>query len=131
MRQIGHLVIKICSIEKKEIIMNVKKRNFLKALAFFPAILMPGGAKSQMMTVPVQGRILSNSGPIPGLMVILVHQYMGRSVPVVSDNSGYFIWNAIPVRSEPFVLEIYWGQNLVYRAPIMITGPTYLPPIYL
>ena len=84
-------------------------------------------------TVPVQGQVLSRSanGPAPGLTVFLVHQVLGRSAPSITDAHGRFGWIAIPVRVEPYFLEVYWGQNLIYRQPIQVKSPTMLPAITL
>jgi len=84
--------------------------------------------------VPVQGEIFSQrvNGPAPGLTVFLVHQFLGKSLPSFSDANGRFGWIAIPVsEQQPYFLEIYWDQNLIYRQPIQITSPTTLPKIIL
>jgi len=82
--------------------------------------------------VPVQGQVISNvRGPVPGLTVSLVHPVLGRSAPSFTDNLGRFGWSAIPVRQEAYFLEVYWGQNLIYRQQIQVGGPTQLPTIHL
>ena len=84
-------------------------------------------------TVPVQGQVFSRSvnGPAPGLTVFLVHKVIGRSAPSFTDANGRFGWIAIPVSVQPYFLELYWGQNLIYRQPIQVTSPTTLPTIIL
>jgi hypothetical protein len=83
-------------------------------------------------TVPVQGQLVSRAqGPVPGVTAFLVHPVLGRSGPSFSDVYGRFGWGAIPVRPEPYFLEIYWGQNLIYRQPIQVSAPVLLPPIVL
>lgn len=83
------------------------------------------------VTVPVQGQVLSSQGPVPGVTVFLVHQILGRSAPSYTDLYGRFGWSAIPVRPEPYFLEIYWGPRLIYRQAIRVSGPLVLPPIRL
>lgn len=83
--------------------------------------------------VPVQGQIIANATgvPAPGLTIYLIHPVLGRSAPSFSDGYGRFGWMAIPVRPEPYYIEVYWGPNLVYRQPIYVAGPLMIPPIYL
>ncbi len=83
------------------------------------------------IAVPVQGQVVSSQGPVPGVTVFLVHQVLGRSAPSYTDLYGRFGWSAIPVRPEPYFLEIYWGPRLIYRQPILVSGPLALPPIHL
>jgi hypothetical protein len=81
---------------------------------------------------PVQGQLISrNQGPVPGVTVFLLHPVLGRSAPSVTDGYGRFGWSAIPIRREQFFLEIYWGERLIYRQPLMVVQPVFLPPIYL
>ena len=83
-------------------------------------------------TVPVHGQLLSrNSGPVPGCTSYLVHQSLGRSTPSRTDNYGRFGWTAIPVRPEPYYLELYWGSRLIYRSQLLVQGPLVLQPIVL
>ena len=83
--------------------------------------------------VPVRGQVVdSRTGrPAPGLTVSLVHPMLGRSAPAYTDRNGVFAWNAIPQRNEAYYLEIYWGANLIYRHPVLVTAPLLLPPIRL
>lgn len=83
-------------------------------------------------TVPVQGQLISRAqGAIPGVTVFLVHPVLGRSAPSYTDVYGRFGWVAIPVRMEWYYLEVYWGQNLIYRQPVQVIQPMVLPPIYM
>ena len=104
-------------------------------LACFAFLLAASEAGAQMPfggTVPVQGQLLSRQrGPVPGITVSLVHPVLGRSAPAYTDGYGRFGWNAIPLRPEPYFLEMYWGQNLIYRQPIHVNQPLMLAPIYL
>ncbi len=83
--------------------------------------------------VPVQGTLIARrtGTPAPGLMVSLIHPVLGRSAPSFSDAYGHFGWMAIPARPEPYYIEVYWGQNLIYRQPVRIAGPIVIPSILL
>lgn len=76
----------------------------------------------------VQGSLCSqqNGSPAPGLLVSLVHQYLGRSSPSYTDQYGNFQLLNIPTRPEPYLLEVYWGQQLVYRNQVYVRGPVNL-----
>ena len=96
------------------------------------AFALPGTRAQGQVTVPVNGQLLSrNRGPVPGVSVSLVHQKLGRSAPSRTDSYGRFGWTAIPVRPEPYYLEMYWGSNLIYRNQLLVQGPLVLPPIVL
>ena len=83
-------------------------------------------------TVPVHGQLLSrSSGPVPGCTSYLVHERLGRSTASRTDNYGRFGWTAIPVRPEPYYLELYWGSKLIYRSQLLVQGPLVLQPIVL
>ena len=95
---------------------------------------LPSHAQNRgMANVPVQGSLISrNTGaPVPGLTASLIHQVLGRSAPSYSDRDGRFGWVAIPTRPEPYYLEVYWGNKLIYRQPIQVTAPVVLRPIRL
>lgn len=104
------------------------------SLLFLICTLVPLHSRAQQVAfAPVQGQIFdSRTGrPAPGLMVSLVHPVLGRSAPAFTNGYGQFGWNAIPVRSEAYYLEVYWGQNVIYRQPLQVYGPVMLPPIRL
>jgi hypothetical protein len=61
-------------------------------------------------------------------MVSLIHPALGRSAPAFTDPIGRFGWTAIPLRPEPYFLEVYWGKKLIYRQPVQVRGPLILPP---
>ena len=83
-------------------------------------------------SVPVHGQLLSrSSGPVPGCTIYLVHQSLGRSAPSRTDSYGRFGWTAIPVRPEPYYLEMYWGSKLIYRSQLFVQGPMVMQPIVL
>lgn len=58
--------------------------------------------------------------PIPGLTVSLVHPSIGRSYPSITDNLGRFLFSNVPLRNDPYYIEIYWGSTLMYRNTIVI-----------
>ncbi len=64
----------------------------------------------------MSGAVVNKTGQgIPGLTVSLAHPAVGRSYPCTTDELGRFVLNGIPPRPEPYYLEIYWGDQLVYR----------------
>jgi hypothetical protein len=110
------------------------RRLLLRALA--AALLAPAmpAAHAQVgPPVPVHGQVFARNvnGPAPGLTLFLVHQFMGRSAPTFTDANGRFGWLAIPASGQPYFLEVYWGQQLIYRQPVQVRGPTLLPTIVL
>ena len=113
----------------------MRRRSLLLLLLAGEAVLGSGMARAQSTGagVPVQGHVLSRSsgGPVPGVSVVLVHQRLGRSAMSYTDADGRFGWSAIPLQSEPYFLEIYWGQQLIYRQPVAVRSPITLPPIRL
>lgn len=114
----------------------MKARRLLLIAFALNLLLMAGSqslAQSMGATVPVHGQAFARSvnGPAPGLTVFLVHQAMGRSAPSFTDANGRFGWTAIPVSAQPYFLELYWGQRLIYRQPIQVRSPTMLPTIVL
>jgi hypothetical protein len=82
----------------------------------------------------IQGHLCSQAmagAPAPGLLVSLVHPELGRSAPVYTDRFGNFSMGNIPILNTPYYMEVYWGQRLIYRNMISITGPVQLPNICL
>ena len=111
-------------------------RRFRRAVLAFIVVLVPviSSFGQYVPSVPVQGQVQSRkvNGPAPGLKIYLVHRSLGRSAPSFTDAYGRFGWTAIPIRrDEPYYLEIFWGQNLIYRQPLTVTAPLALPTIYL
>jgi hypothetical protein len=103
------------------------------ALALALSLFLAPQARAQNSVAPVAGVILDNrSGTgAPGLTAYLIHPVLGRSAPTLTDADGHFGWAAIPMRSEPYYLEIYWGKNLIYRQQLVVPGPVRLPPLRL
>jgi len=90
-------------------------------------------ARAQDPVAPVDGVVLDNhtGTGAPGLTAYLIHPVLGRSAPTLTDAGGHFAWSAIPMRAEPYYLEIYWGANLIYRQQLLVPGPVRLPPLRL
>ena len=82
---------------------------------------------------PVEGVLIDGrtGTPAPGLLVSLIHPVLGRSAPSFTDPYGRYGWFAIPMRPEPYYLEVYWGPNLIFRQQLRVGGPVRLPPIRL
>lgn len=72
---------------------------------------------------PVTGQVISRGMVVPGVTVSLIHPVLGRSAPSFTDAYGRFGWNAIPIRPEPYYVEVYWGPNLVYRNIVYVGSP--------
>jgi hypothetical protein len=116
----------------------IRLKSFIAFFATAAALIFASNVTAQPVVFPVQagasvqGQLISRTQvPVPGVTAFLVHPVLGRSAPSVTDASGRFGWGFIPIRPEPYFLEIYWGPNLIYRQPVQISGPVFLPPIYL
>src|SRR3982751_57001 len=98
--------------------MRFSPRYVLIVLVLVLGIMQPSRAVGQ---VPVQGTVRNGAGyPIPGLTVSLVHPVVGRSYPCITNEYGAYFFLNVPVRPDPYYLEVYWGQTLVYRQPVTI-----------
>jgi hypothetical protein len=72
---------------------------------------------------PIYGVVYSNTrGPVGGVTVSLVHPIIGRSVPVLSAANGSYFFVNVPPQSEPFFIEAYWGQQLLFRGQLYYAG---------
>lgn len=106
-------------------------RYFLLVALLFE-LLIPHSAFAQ--AVYVQGNFCSRAqgnSPAPGLMISLVHPQYGRSAPVFTDNYGNFVMSNIPISGTPYYIEVYWGQNLIYRNMVAVGGPVLLQSVCL
>jgi len=106
---------------------------FLVAL-IFSAVTFSNIAHAEDHQAAVNGQLFAGTDnkPAPGLIVSLAHPYLGRSAPASSDEFGRFTLIGIPIDREPYFIEVYWGQELMYRDTIYVTKPdVFLPPIYL
>jgi hypothetical protein len=102
-----------------------------QALLLLLLILLPAvGAQAQ--TAAVSGQLVRGDGsPIPGLTVSLVHPQIGRSQPIASDENGHFVFYNVPIHSEAYYVEIYWGDQLIYRNAVLVQGDVTIPSIVL
>jgi hypothetical protein len=88
---------------------------------------------SYAQMVPVQGTIVQagTNQPVPGLTVSLIHPALGRSVPAITNQFGQYFFYNIPLRPDPYYLEVYWGMQLIFRTQVFVVGPVQMPVIFL
>ena len=98
-------------------------RSLLGLLVFL--CLSLAAAELGAQSVPVYGIVTNAVGrPVPGVTVSLFHPTFGRSYPSMTDVSGRYIQYNIPVHPTAYFIEVYWGNQLIYRAQIPVRGPT-------
>ena len=100
----------------------------MKALRFVAlAIAIWTGPPSHAQvppTPPISGYVISaQQGPIAGVTVSLVHPVIGRSAPSFSGPTGGYYFSNVPPRPEPYYIEAYWGNQLLYRGVLSYAGP--------
>jgi phosphoribulokinase len=96
------------------------------------SLLVLIGSAPTVRAETLAGTVINqNHRPIPGLTVFLVHPSVGRGFPSVTDSFGRYFFSNVPRISTPYYIEIYWGQRLIYRNTIVISGNVQLPPIVL
>ncbi|MGH6754446.1 MAG: carboxypeptidase-like regulatory domain-containing protein [Solimonas sp.] len=107
--------------------MKNMQRGLLAAVCLL-ASLLPATGMAQYMG-SVQGSFCSaqNNQPAPGLTVSLVHPMLGRSAPTFTNQFGQFFIPNVPLRNDPYYLEVYWGQALIYRDMVGVNGNVMLP----
>ena len=68
-------------------------------------------------TMPVSGVIVNGAGmPIGGLTVRLLHNQLGPSFPSITNPSGYYFIANVPMNvGTPYVIEVQWGQRIVFK----------------
>ncbi len=72
---------------------------------------------------PVGGIVYSQrTGPLPGVTVSLVHPLIGRSNPSVTNMQGVYYFPNVPPQQQPYYIEAYWGNTLVYRNLVSYQG---------
>ena len=107
----------------------MKRAIFFITLILFLVLVI--NASAQVGFVSGEIRTRSNQ-PIPGLTVSLVHPVLGRVASTsITDAAGRFFIDNVPVRSDPYYLEIYWGKTLRFRDTVIVNQPVHLPPIIL
>lgn len=74
--------------------------------------------------VPVSGVVTNAAGqPVPGVAVSMVHPSFGRSASATTDQFGRYLIGNVRPASDPYYVEVYWGQRLIYRQPLKVSGP--------
>jgi hypothetical protein len=98
-------------------------RSTLRAAGFVILLLIAGGGQVSAQAA-VAGDVRNHGGaPIPGLTASLVHPIVGRSAPSFTDPLGRYVFYNVPFRPDPYYLEIYWGNQLMYRSIIYVGNP--------
>jgi hypothetical protein len=98
--------------------------NALRIAAFvIVSLLGLTGAPAQMPSPPVSGIVASaQHGPIAGVTVSLVHPGIGRSSPAFTAPNGYYFFKNVSPQSQPYYIEAYWGNQLLFRGVLNYTG---------
>ncbi len=113
--------------------MKNSQKRFLYGIIITGCLIFLCSVHGFAQSFPVQGTVIKAqvNTPVPGLTVSLVHPRLGRSTPATTNRFGQYFFYNIPAQPEPYFLEVYWGQQLVFRTALRINGPTLVPVIYL
>jgi hypothetical protein len=114
--------------------MKIRTRLLALFCAIAGILFLAEPARTQTQPVAlVEGYVLrGDNQPVPGVTVSLVHPAVGRSSPSVTNPMGYYYFANVPLRSEPYFLEVYWGTQLLSRSTVAVGVPRLsLPPIVL
>ncbi len=88
------------------------------------ALLMLLAQSAWAQGVSIHGTVTNASGQaVPGIMVSLWHPVFRRSAPAYSDGWGRYVIFGVPPHPAPYYIEAYWGDQLIYRAPIQVSTP--------
>jgi len=80
-------------------------------------------APAQIPTPPIYGVVISGQrGPVGGVTVSLVHPVIGRSAPSFSAPNGAYFFGNVPPQAQPFYIEAYWGNQLLFRGQLSYQG---------
>ena len=72
---------------------------------------------------PVSGFVRSAQfGPVAGVTVSLVHPMIGRSSPAFTGPTGGYFFSNVPPQAQPYYIEAYWGNQLLYRGVLSYGG---------
>jgi|SRR5215467_13672235 len=98
----------------------MNRPRLVQSLALVGALtaLLVSTARGQMgPTMVVTGVVVSDAGrPLGGLTVQLNNQQIGPSSPVMTNASGTYFFANVPTNvGTPYVIEIRWGQQTIYR----------------
>jgi hypothetical protein len=87
-------------------------------------LLASSETRAQIPAPPISGVVVSaQHGPISGVTVSLVHPVIGRSSPAFTGPNGYYFFNNVPPQSQPYYIEAYWGNQLLFRGVLSYAGP--------
>src|ERR1700730_9464904 len=75
----------------------------------------PGRTQTQPAALVEVYVFRGTNQPVPGVTVSLVHPVVGRSSPSVTNPTGYYYFANVPLRPEPYFMEVYWGTQLLFR----------------
>ena len=107
----------------------MSKRAVALVLALCLATILPTAAPVQAESL--RGSVVDETNrPIPGLAVYLARTGV-RSYPSITDERGSFAFSSVPPVTDVYFLEIYWGDLLVYRKSLSVSGDVTLLPIIL
>jgi hypothetical protein len=100
--------------------MNLLRFLFLLALT---AAVDPGTVRAQTPAPPISGLVVSQQrGPVGGVTVSLVHPVVGRSAPSFSASNGAYFFTNVTPQPQPYFIEAYWGNQLLFRGQILYQG---------
>jgi len=100
----------------------MNRLQFLFLLAVIASVEL-GTVHAQMPAPPISGQVISNQrGPAGGVTVSLVHPIIGRGAPVISAANGTYFFANVPPQSQPYFIEAYWGNQLLFRGQLLYQG---------
>lgn len=72
---------------------------------------------AQAQVTSVTGIILNNAGmPVPGVRVVLINPPVNFTASSVTNMEGIYLLTMVPFYVQaPYVLQVYWGSQLVYQ----------------
>lgn len=89
------------------------------AISLLPAATI----SAQAPPPPISGFVRSAQfGPVAGATVSLVHPVIGRSSPVFTGPTGGYFFANVPPQMQPYYIEAYWGNQLLYRGVLNYGG---------
>ena len=87
------------------------------------SVVGTGTPRAQGIAPPVSGVVISNQrGPLGGVTVSLVHPVVGRSAPSFSAPNGTYYFTGVPPQAQPYFIEAYWGNQLLFRGQVLYQG---------
>jgi hypothetical protein len=91
--------------------------NLLRFLSLLAAMAMvePGAVRAQAPAPPISGVVSNQRGTLAGVTVSLVHPVAGRSAPSFSASTGAYFFANVSPQAQPYYIEAYWGNKLLFR----------------